>query len=252
LIPSKIKTINELNLPEILYEFMKIPHGLVLVTGPTGSGKSTTLAAMISEINMSSQKHIITLEDPIEYMYQKGQALVDQREIGRDTLSWTGALRSTLRQDPDVVLVGEMRDYQTIASTITIAETGHLVFATLHTNSAAETVDRIIDVFPEHTQAQIRTQLASVIVAVISQRLVPLKQGGRQAACEILIGTSAVRSSIRESKTYQIDNIIQTGADVGMFPLEKSLAEMVKKGDVTLDTAMEFTVRPGLLKDLLQ
>ena len=252
LIPGKIKSVEELGLPAILYEFAKYPHGLILLTGPTGSGKSTTIAAMLNEINMNQAKHIITVEDPIEYVYPRGKAIINQREVEKDTLSWTRALKYTLRQDPDVVLVGEMRDYETIASAITVSETGHLVFATLHTNSASQTIDRIIDVFPAHQQAQIRSQLASVLVAVISQRLIPLTRGGRKASVEILIGTSAVKNAIRENKTYQIDNIIQTSAEVGMIPLEKSLAEMVKSGDITLETALEYTSKPDQLKDLLR
>lgn len=251
LIPSKIKTVNELGLPPMLSDFAKLPHGLVLVTGPTGSGKSTTLAALIDEINHSYAKHIITIEDPIEYVYQPSKALIDQREVGKDTLSWTNALKYVLRQDPDVVLVGEMRDLETIAASVTVAETGHLVFATLHTNSAAQTVDRIIDVFPEHQQAQMRSQLAVVLQGIISQRLIPLSGGGRKAAIEILLGNSAVRNTIREGKTYQIDNLIQTSADAGMISLEKSLADMVKKGEVTLDTALEYTTKPNELKNLI-
>jgi twitching motility protein PilT len=252
LIPAKIRTVEELGLPPILYEFAKYPHGLILLTGPTGSGKSTTIASMLNEINMNQSKHIITVEDPIEYVYPRGKALINQREIEKDSLSWTRALKYVLRQDPDVVLVGEMRDYETIASAITVSETGHLVFATLHTNSASQTIDRIIDVFPAHQQAQIRSQLASVLVTVISQRLIPLARGGRKAAVEILMGTSAVRNAIRENKTYQIDNIIQTSAEVGMIPLEKSLSEMVKSGDITLEIALEYTSKPDQLKDLLR
>ncbi len=252
LIPSKVRSITDLSLPDILYNIINYSQGLVLVTGPTGSGKSTTLAAMINEINLNRADHIVTLEDPIEYLYSAGKGLIDQREYGKDMKSWDNALRSVLRQDPDVVLVGEMRDFSTIAMTLTVAETGHLVFATLHTNSAAESIDRIIDVFPDHLRQQIRLQLSSVLVAVVSQRLIPLKSGlGRKAATEILLGTPAVKNSIREGKTHQIDNIILTSADVGMFPLEKSLAEMIRSGDITLDTAMEFTVKPDLLKKLI-
>jgi twitching motility protein PilT len=251
LIPAKIRTVAELGLPPIISTFTTIPHGLVLVTGPTGSGKSSTLAAIIDDINHTYPKHIITIEDPIEYIYSPATALIDQREVGKDTLSWTNALKYVLRQDPDVVLVGEMRDLETIASTITVAETGHLVFATLHTNSAAQTVDRIIDVFPEHQQAQVRSQLAVVLQGIVAQRLVPLTNGGRKAAIEILLGNSAVRNTIREGKTYQIDNLIQTSADSGMVSLEKSLAEMIKKGEVSLETALEYTVKPNELRTLV-
>ncbi|MBD3363097.1 PilT/PilU family type 4a pilus ATPase [Candidatus Dojkabacteria bacterium] len=251
LIPARIRTITELGLPDVIESFTKLPHGLVLVTGPTGSGKSTTLAAVLNEINLTYPKHIITIEDPIEYLYGKGQALVDQREIGKDSMSWKNALKYLLRQDPDVVLVGEMRDFETISSTITVAETGHLVFATLHTNSAAQTIDRIIDVFPEHQQDQVRAQLAVVLQAVVSQRLVPLIGGGRKAVHEILIGTAAVRNAIREGKTYQIDNIIQTSADAGMFLIEKPLAELVRNGEITSEAALEYTNKPSELKNLI-
>lgn len=244
LIPSKIRVIEELFLPKILHEFTKLPQGLVLVVGPTGHGKSTTLAAMIQEINIRDARHILTIEDPIEYMYPKGRCLVDQRELHQDTHSWEIALRSILRQDPDVILVGEMRDFETIASTITAAETGHLVFATLHTNSASQSMDRIIDVFPEHQQSQVRMQLANVIEAVVSQRLLPVIGGGRRASCEVMIGTAAVRNAIREDKTYQIDNIVQTSADVGMITLERSLVELVREGKITLEEAQNNTTKP--------
>lgn len=244
LIPSKIRSVEELFLPRILNEFAQLPQGLILVVGPTGHGKSTTLAAMISEINMRDARHIVTIEDPIEYIYPKARSLVDQRELHQDTHSWEIALRNILRQDPDVILVGEMRDFETIAATITAAETGHLVFATLHTNSAAQSIDRIIDVFPEHQQSQIRMQLANVIEATVSQRLIPVIGGGRRVACEVMIGTSAVRNAIREQKTYQIDNIIQTSADVGMITLERSLVELVRDGKITLEEAQNNTTRP--------
>ena len=244
LIPNEIRNIEELMLPEILHEFTKLPQGLVLVVGPTGHGKSTTLAAMIEEINEREADHIITIEDPIEYIYPQAKGLVNQRELHQDTHSWEIALRNILRQDPDVILVGEMRDFETIAATITAAETGHLVFATLHTNSAAQSVDRIIDVFPEHQQAQIRMQLANVIEGIVSQRLVPIIGGGRRAVCEVMIGTVAVRNAIREAKTYQIDNIIQTSADVGMLTLEKSLVELVREGKITLEDAQTYTTKP--------
>ncbi len=251
LIPQRIKTIDELALPQITKELCKVPAGLVLLTGPTGSGKSTTLAAMLNHINNSRAEHIVTLEDPIEFVYPKGQSLIDQRELGQDFESWTSALRSILRQDPNVVLVGEMRDYETISSTITVAETGHLVFATLHTNSAAQTIDRIIDVFPENQQDQVRTQLAQVITAIVAQRLVPLPGGGRKAVHEILVATPAVKNAVREGQTHQIDNMIQTGQDYGMITMEKSLVEMIRKGEISIDTAKEVSIKPDELDILL-
>lgn len=252
LIPQKIRTIEELTLPQICYEFPKLPQGLILVTGPTGHGKSTTLAAMINEINMNQSRHIITIEDPIEYMYPTGKSLIDQRELYKDTHSWEIALRSVLRQDPDVVLLGEMRDYETIAAAITVAETGHLVFATLHTNNAAQSIDRIIDVFPEHQQSQIRTQLANILEGIVSQRLVPVIGGGRRAAVEILLATAAVRNTIREGKTYQIDNIIATSGDIGMISLEKSLVALVREGKLTLEDAQSYSLRPEEIVKLVR
>ncbi|OGG07532.1 type IV pili twitching motility protein PilT [Candidatus Gottesmanbacteria bacterium RIFCSPHIGHO2_01_FULL_43_15] len=243
-LPQKIRTIEELFLPEICYQFVNLRRGFILVTGPTGHGKSTTLAAILNEINKTRNVHIVTIEDPIEYVYPKARSIVSQREMHTDTHSWNVALRSVLREDPDVVLVGEMRDYETIAAALTVAETGHLVFATLHTNSAAQTIDRIVDVFPERQQAQIRLQLSGTLEAVFSQRLIPAIGGGRRPATEILIATPAVQTSIREGKTHLIDNIIQTSADMGMSLLEVSLAQLVKKGAITLDTAKEYALRP--------
>lgn len=251
IIPKDIKSIEELELPGILKEFAKLPSGLVLVTGPTGSGKSTTLAALLNYINTTRAEHIITLEDPIEFVFPKGQSLIDQREMGQDFKEWTDALRSILRQDPNVVLVGEMRDYETITSTMTVSETGHLVFATLHTNSASQTIDRIIDVFPEAQQEQIRAQLAQVLAGVISQRLVPLPTGGRKAVHEIMVATSAIKNAIREGQTHQIDNMIQTGQDVGMLTMEKSLAELVRKGLITADIARKISIKPDELDIIL-
>jgi twitching motility protein PilT len=253
LIPGDIRSIEQLGLPTIALDFAKLAYGLVLVTGPTGSGKSTTLAAVINYINQTQAKHIITIEDPVEYVYPKGNSLIDQREITQDTDSWDNALKSVLRQDPDVVLVGELRDYETIASAIRVAETGHLVFGTLHTNSAAQTIDRIIDVFPEHQQAQIRVQLANSLQGVISQRLIPLNDGtSRRPAVEILVANDAVRSSIRDNKTHQIDNIIQTGAEFGMVTLEKSLVNLVRGGLISTDKAQEFTNKPDEIVALLR
>ncbi len=252
LIPQKIKSLAELKLPDICHQFVKIRQGLVLVTGPTGHGKSTTLASMINLINQNKGTHIITIEDPIEYVYPVAQSIVSQREMHGDTHSWNVALRSVLREDPDVVLVGEMRDFETIQSAITIAETGHLVFATLHTNSAAQTIDRIVDVFPENQQTQIRLQLSNVLEGVLSLRLVPAISGGRVPVSEILTATPAVRTLVREGKTHQIDNIIQTSAEYGMMTLETSLASLVRSGTISLDVATSYALRPEELGRLLQ
>lgn len=252
LIPSYIKTIEELNLPPICHNFAKQRQGFILVTGPTGHGKSTTIASIINEINQTKPVHILTVEDPIEYVYPKGKGLVSQREMHLDTHSWEVALRSALREDPDVVLVGEMRDYETIASAITIAETGHLVFATLHTNSASQSIDRIIDVFPENQQAQVRMQLASTIGGIVSMRLVPAIGGGRLPAVEILLTSGAVQNAIREGKTHQIDNIIQTSGEAGMILIDASLAYLVKAGRVTLDTARSYSIRPDELVRIVE
>jgi twitching motility protein PilT len=244
LVPARVKTIDELQLPPIFHQFTQYKQGLILVTGPTGEGKSTTLAALIEEINQSRGEHILTIEDPIEFVYAPKKSIISQREINHDTLGWDIALRSALREDPDIVLVGEMRDYETIAAAITTAETGHLVFATLHTATAAQTIDRIIDVFPAHQQGQIRQQLAATLQAVISQRLVPLAQKGRMAALEILLSTSAVKNLIREAKTHQIDNVLQTSAEEGMMLIEKHLAELVQKGAITPEVARTYAFRP--------
>ena len=252
LIPIKIKNIEELNLPKVCHEFAALQQGFILVTGPTGHGKSTTIAAVISEINQTRPVHVLTIEDPIEYVYPSGKAIISQRELHLDTHSWEIALRSALREDPDVVLIGEMRDYETIASAITIAETGHLVFATLHTNSAAQTIDRIVDVFPEHQQAQVRSQLSATIAGIISQRLIPAIEGGRFPAVEILLANSAVRTVVREAKTHQIDNIIQTSSSDGMVTLEASLAQLVSVGKVRLEIAQNFANRPDEVTRLVR
>lgn len=235
-----------------MYEFTKIEQGLVLVTGPTGSGKSTSLAAVIQVINQTLPRHILTIEDPIEYVYPQGMSLVSQREMHEDTHSWEIALRSALREDPNVVLVGEMRDRETISAAITVAETGHLVFATLHTNSAAQTMDRIIDVFPPEQQAQVRAQLAVVIRGIVAQRLVPLTNGGRQAVHEILIANSAVCNLIREGKTHQLDNVIRTGIGEGMLSMESSLADLARKGMITFEAAMQYAPHPDEIERLLK
>ncbi|MGI5897998.1 MAG: type IV pilus twitching motility protein PilT [Candidatus Dojkabacteria bacterium] len=252
LIPSRVRTIEELMLPSIYHQLTKLKQGLILVTGPTGHGKSTTLAAMLEDINRTRFSHIVTIEDPVEYVFEGKKALIDQREMNDDTLSWNIALRSALRQDPDVILVGEMRDYETIAAAITLAETGHLVFATLHTNSAAQTVDRIIDVFPENQQQQVRAQIASTLEAVIAQRLVPLDKGGRRAVSEIMLNNSAIANLIREGKTHQIDNVIRTSSDVGMIYLEKALVALVREGVISVQKAQEYAVHPEEVLRLLK
>lgn len=252
LIPNKIRSVEELKLPGIYHQFAKLPQGFVLVTGPTGHGKSTTLAAIVQEINETYPKHIITIEDPIEYIFPRARALVDQREMHEDTHSWEIALRSAMREDPDVVLVGEMRDFETIQSAITLAETGHLVLATLHTNSAGQTIDRIIDVFPEHQQEQVRTQLSVILEGIVSQRLIPIKQGGRRAASEVLLATGAVRNLIREGKTHQIDNVIRTSLDVGMKTLEHSLVELVREGMISVEDAEANALHPEEVTRLMR
>lgn len=242
LIPTDILTVEQLQLPQIVNKFAEYPRGLVLVTGPTGSGKSTSLAALINKINTERATHIITIEDPIEYTHKSKKSVIVQREVHYDTYSFSAALRSALRQDPDVVLLGEMRDLETIASAITIAETGHLVFATLHTNSAAQSIDRMVDVFPPHQQSQIRTQLSNILMAICSQRLVPAIGGGRIAAAEILIATSAVRNIIREGKTHQLEAVIQTGAEFGMQSMDKTLATLIHSGTITYEEARNVAV----------
>jgi twitching motility protein PilT len=251
LIPEKVPSPDFLRLPGICYEFAKLKQGLVLVTGPTGHGKSTTCASMINLINTTRAEHIITIEDPIEYIFPIGLGIVSQREMRSDSLSWKTALKSVLREDPNVVYIGEMRDYDTMQSVITIAETGHLVFATLHTNSAAQTIDRIIDVFPEHQQNQVRTQLAFVLEGILSQRLIPSIQGGVAPVFEIMTATPAVRSTIREAKTHLMDNIIQTSRAEGMVPLEVTLAQAVKEGTIAIDVAMSYALRPHELAKML-
>ncbi|MFH1547421.1 MAG: type IV pilus twitching motility protein PilT [bacterium] len=252
IIPQRIKTLEELNLPKILRRFTKLNQGFVLITGPTGHGKTTTLASMLQEINKNYEKHIITIEDPIEYVYPRAMALVSQREMHEDTHSWEIALRSAMREDPDVVLVGEMRDFETISSAITLAETGHLVFATLHTNSSSQTIDRIIDTFPDNQQRQIRTQLASIIEGVISQRLIPVRTGGRRPVCEVLLSTPAVKNLIREGKIYQIDNVIRTSLDVGMTSMENSLVQLVREGLISVEQAEEYAIEPEEVIRLLR
>ncbi|KIV52820.1 type IV pilus twitching motility protein PilT [Aneurinibacillus migulanus] len=239
-IPTEIPTLEKLNMPKILEKLCHKPQGLVLVTGPTGSGKSTTLAAMLDYINRNMRKHIITLEDPIEYLHRHKSCIVNQREIGFDTVDFATGLRASLRQDPDVILVGEMRDLETISTAITAAETGHLVFATLHTPDAPQTIDRIIDVFPGPQQPQMRIQLASVLLSVVSQRLFPKVGGGRIAATEILVNTPAVSNLIRMEKVHQIRSIMQTGREMGMHTLEMSINELIAQGALMKETVKNY------------
>lgn len=244
-IPTKIRSLDELGLPAVVRTFADKPRGMVLVTGPTGSGKSTTLASLIDIINNERQCHIITLEDPIEYLHKHNKSMINQREVGSDTKSFAAALRSALREDPDVILVGEMRDLETTSIALTAAETGHLVFATLHTNDTVQTVDRVIDQFPPHQQQQVRIQLASVLQGVASQTLMPRADGtGRVIAVEILVATPAVRNLIREGKTHQIYSVLQTGAKFGMQSLDMALRDMVARGLITRDEALVHASDP--------
>jgi twitching motility protein PilT len=250
LIPMVIPSIEELNLPDICHVFAELKQGFILVVGPTGHGKSTTIASIIEEVNQNRSEHIVTIEDPVEYVFNHKKSFVSQREIKSDTHSWPIALRSCLREDPNVVLIGEMRDLETMSNALTIAETGHLVFSTLHTNSAAQSIDRIIDVFPEHQQGQVRLQLSSTLEAIVSQRLLPCLEGGRIPATEVLVATPAVRTTIREGKTHMIDNIIQTSVEMGMKTLEMDLARLVKEGKISLDVAQRYAFRPEDLMKL--
>lgn len=236
-VPAEIPTFEQLRLPPIARELTTRNSGLILVTGPTGSGKSTTIAAMIDLINSERPVHIMTIEDPIEYLHRHKKAMVNQRELNTDTDSFENALRSVLREDPDVILVGEMRDLETISAALTLAETGHLVFGTLHTRSAAQTVDRVVDVFPPHQQAQIRNQLSNTLEGVLSQLLLPMNGGGRIAAIEVMVGTSAVHNLIREGKTHQIPSLLETGHSQGMIPMDKSLAALYLQGSVSVEEA---------------
>lgn len=248
LIPQTVRTIEQLGLPPVLRQFLNHKQGFMIITGPTGHGKSTTLAALIDEINASRSDHVITIEDPIEYLFTNKKSIIVQREVGDDTRSFSAALRSAVRQDPNVLLVGEMRDQETMEAALQLAETGHLVFTTLHTNSAAATADRIVDTFPPHQQSQVRAQLASVLLGVVSQRLIPKVNGGRVVAAELLVATPAVKNTIREGKTHQIDNIIQTSASEGMLSLDAVLGALVSRGEITIDDALTWANDPKQLK----
>ena len=252
LVPARIKTIEELNLPPLLHDFTKLSQGFILVVGPAGHGKSSTLAAMLDEINHAQSDHIITIEDPVEYLFTQDKCIVSQREVGSDTMGFHAALRTVLRQDPDVIMIGEMRDAASIATAMTAAETGHLVFATLHTNSASQTIDRIIDSFPAEQQGQVTSQLAATLIAIVSQRLLPRISGGRIPALEIMIVNPAIRNLIRERKIYQIDLVIETSLQEGMVTLNRSLANLVKNKEITLENAELYSLNPAELRILLE
>lgn len=251
-IPMTIPDIGGLHLPESVINLCDLKQGLVLVVGPTGQGKSTTIASMLDRINESRAEHIITIEDPIEYVFNNKKSLIEQREMFLDTHSWDVALKSILRQDPNVVLIGEMRDSETMAAALQISETGHLVFATLHTNSASQTIERIIASFPETKRAEIRVQLAQVIEVVLSQRLLPSESKGMVPAVEIMLGTDAVKNIIREGKPHLLDNVISTSSQLGMLSLERSLATLINLGDVEYEVAVKYTTKPDELKRLMK
>jgi len=250
LIPSEIGTIESLGLPLVLHDFANAPQGFVIVTGPSSHGKTTTLASTIEEINKKRSVHIITIEDPIEYYFEDKKAIIDQREIGRDTRTFAGALRASFRQDPDVLMVGEMRDKETMATALAAAETGHLVFSTLHTNSAAEAVHRIVNSFPAEQQSQIRTQLSTALLGIISQRLVPRIKGGLIPACEILVSTPAIANLIRENKIYEIPMVIETSGEFGMLTLNKSLANLVRAKEISFKNAIQHSIDPNQLRKM--
>ncbi len=251
-IPSIIPEIEELNLPPIVKIFARISQGFVLIVGPNGHGKSTTLAALINLINRERNVKVVTIEDPIEYIFNPDKSIIDQRELYGDTLSFNKALRSTFRQNVDVILVGEMRDYETMSAAVSAAETGHLVFASLHTNNAAQTVERIIDSFPASQQSQIRIQLANTISGVVSQRLIPRTKGGLIPAAEVMIANSAVRNLIRENKENQLNLVIETSSDMGMVSLNRSLVELVRKNEISMDQAEFYSLNPEELKELMK
>ena len=252
LIPNQIRAFKDLNLPPVLEDFSKFQQGFFLVVGPTGHGKSTTLAAMIDYINHSRADHIITIEDPVEYIFASDRSIIDQREVGTDTVSFHRALKSMFREDVDVAMIGEMRDTETVGMAVTAAETGHLILSTLHTNNAAQTIDRIIDTFPAEQHGQIRTQLAATLIGIISQRLLPRVNGGLIPAIEVLIANSAVKNLIRENKVHEIDLVIETSSEKGMVSLNRSLALLVRNGEVAPETALLYSLNPSELKSLLR
>jgi len=251
LIPTVIRTFSELNLPPVLAEFSSRPQGFVLVVGPTGHGKTTTLASMVDYVNHTRSDHVVTVEDPIEYLFTSDRAIIDQREVGFDTTSFGMALRSMFREDVDVAMIGEMRDPETIAAAVTAAETGHLILSSLHTNNAAQTIDRIIDSFRPDQQSQIRSQLASTLVGIVSQRLIPRVEGGLIPAVEVIIGNPAVRNLIRENKVHEIDLVIETSSDQGMISLNRSLVDLVRRGEISLEQASIYSLAPGELSSLM-
>jgi twitching motility protein PilT len=252
LIPTKIRTIEELSLPAICHQFASATQGFFLVVGPSGHGKSTALAALIDEINHTRCDHIITIEDPIEYLFEQDKCIIDQREVGEDVQDFHRGLREVFRQDPDVIMIGEMRDPETISSAVTAAETGHLVLTTLHTNTAAQTIDRIIDSFPPHQQNQIRMQLSTTILGILSRRLIPCLEGGLINAVELMIANSAIRNLIREGKTHQIDMVIETSSEEGMISLNRSLADLVNRKLISLENAEIHSTNLSELKMLLK
>jgi twitching motility protein PilT len=252
LVPARIKTVEELNLPPLLHDFAKLSQGFVLIVGPAGHGKSSTLAAILDEVNHTRSDHIITVEDPVEYLFTQDKCIVSQREVGSDATSFHGALRTILRQDPDVIMIGEMRDTVSISTAMTAAETGHLVLSTLHTNSASQTIDRIIDSFPAEQQGQVTSQLAATLVAIVSERLLPRVSGGRIPSMEIMIVNPAIRNLIRERKTYQIDLVIETSLQEGMVTLNRSLVNLVKNKEITLENAELYSLNPAELRILLE
>lgn len=251
LIPAKIRTLEELNMPPILAELLR-QQGFLLVVGPTGHGKSTTLAALVDYINHTRADHIITVEDPIEYLFASDRAIIDQREVGSDTLDFHRALKSMFRQDVDAAMIGEMRDAETMATAVTAAETGHLVISSLHTNNAGQTIDRIIDTFPGSQQQQIRAQLSSTLIAVISQRLVPRVSGGLIPAVEVLIANSAVRNLIRENRVHEVDLVVETSSDTGMVSLNRSLMDLVRRGEISMENAINFSLNPEELQSSMK